>query len=698
MEEKMLKKSGIIFSIILILSLSLFSTSFKKPFTLFELYKLKSVGSITLSPDGNFLAFTVTKYNLKKAEKNSDIYILNLRNSKTKRLTYNKKSDYSPFWAPNSKYLYFLSSRDKDVKLYKINIFGGEAQKVLSFPQGIGNPEFVNNNLLIFTSSVFPECKANIKCNKKLSDKLSKGPVQAHYATSLLYRHWTFYRDWKYTHIIAYNFKDNKFEDLTPGKHDFPPFSLSGDKGYAISPDKNELCVVSNFDKDLSRSTNNDLFLLNLKTKKLKCITCDNKAFDGHPKYSPNGRYIAYLMQKIPGYESDLFRLAIYDKKTGKKRILSKGIDNWIDDFVWSPDSKYIYFKVEEKGHYPIYKVNLKNNKINKILDAKAIREFEITPDGKSFILTRTSVNEPVEIYKYRIGKNLVKLTSFNDEIVKNYDIRPVEEHWVNGVDGANIHVFIIKPHNFDKNKKYPLILNIHGGPQQMWADSFRGDWQIYPGAGYIVAYANPHGSPGYGQKFVEAISGDWGGKVMVDLEKVTDYLSNLPYVDKNRMGAMGWSWGGYAIMWLEGHSDRFKAMVAMMGVYDLRSMHGATEELWFPEWEMKGTPWQNPELYKRFSPSSYVKNFKTPCLVITGERDYRVPYTQSLQFFTDLQSMNVPSALIIFKNDGHWPNYIKSMPVYYNAHLEWFHKYLGGGKPPFKTEDRIRNLIKFKN
>ncbi len=690
------KQNLLIFFLLIVFVFFVDSVQAKKPFTLFELYKLKSIGNLAISHNGDYLAFTLTTYNLKKSNKNSDIYLLNLKTSEIKRLTYNKKSDYSPFWSLDDKSIYFLSTREKEPKIFKINIDGGEAEKIMEFSPGISKPEFINNKLIVFTSSVYPECGANAKCNKKFSDKLSKGPVHAHYATSLLYRHWTFYRDWKYTHIITYNLKTKKFEDLTPGKHDFPPFSLSGDKGFAISPDKNELCVVSNFDKDLSRSTNNDLFLLNLKTKKLKCITCDNKAFDGHPKYSPNGKYIAYLMQKIPGYESDLFRLAIYNRKTGEKRIISKVIDNWIDDFVWSTDSKYIYFKVEEKGHYPLYKVNLKTNKIKKIVDLKALREFEITSDGKSIILTRTSVSEPVEIYRYRIGKKAVKLTSFNDKIVSKYDIRPAEEYWVKGAEGANIHVFIIKPHNFNPTKKYPLILNIHGGPQQMWADSFRGDWQIYPGAGYIVAYANPHGSPGYGQKFVEAISGDWGGKVMEDIEKVTDYLATLPYVDNKRMGAMGWSWGGYAIMWLEGHTDRFKAMVAMMGVYDLRSMHGATEELWFPEWEMKGAPWQNPELYKKFSPSNYVKNFKTPCLVITGERDYRVPYTQSLQFFTDLQSMNVPSALIIFKNDGHWPNYIKSMPVYYNAHLEWFHKYLGGGKAPFSTEKMIRNQIKY--
>ena len=226
-----------------------------------------------------------------------------------------------------------------------------------------------------------------------------------------------------------------------------------------------------------------------------------------------------------------------------------------------------------------------------------------------------------------------------------------------------------------------------------MWADSFRGDWQVYPGAGYVVAFPNPHGSTGYGQRFTEAISKDWDGKVQTDVAAVTDALAALPYVDKDRMGAMGWSWGGYAMMWLEGHTTRFKALAAMMGVYDLPAMHGATEELWFPEWDLGGTPTAHKAAYDRMNPASYAPNFKTPCLVITGERDYRVPYTQSLEFFTDLQERGVPSRLLVFKNDGHWPDNLKSMPVYYNAHLEWFHRFLGGDPAPWSTEDLVRNL-----
>jgi dipeptidyl aminopeptidase/acylaminoacyl peptidase len=263
---------------------------------------------------------------------------------------------------------------------------------------------------------------------------------------------------------------------------------------------------------------------------------------------------------------------------------------------------------------------------------------------------------------------------------------------WVTGAGGAKVEVFIVKPHNFDPSKKYPVILNVHGGPQSQWSDAFRGDWQVYPGAGYVVAFPNPHGSTGYGQDFTSQISGDYGGKVYEDLMKVTDAIEKLPYVDKNRMGAMGWSFGGYMMDYFEGHTDRFKAIASMMGIYDLRSFYGGTEELWFPEWDLKGQPW-NSALYEKWSPSNYVKNFKTPCLVISGERDYRIPYTQSLQFFTALQKMSVPSRLIIYQNAGHWPSWYE-MALYYTAHLEWFNKYLGGEPPPWTSEMFVRNSV----
>jgi dipeptidyl aminopeptidase/acylaminoacyl peptidase len=305
-------------------------------------------------------------------------------------------------------------------------------------------------------------------------------------------------------------------------------------------------------------------------------------------------------------------------------------------------------------------------------------------------------VGEPPELYAAQLkdGKALSPsgLTTFNVAIASEVDFRPAEKIWIKGADGKDIETFIVKPPDFDPAKKYPLILNVHGGPQQQWADSFRGDWQVYPGAGYAVAFANPHGSNGYGQDFTAEISGDFGGKVYEDLMKVTDALAKLPYVDPNRMGAMGWSYGGYMMDWFEGHTDRFKAIASMMGMYDVKAFYGATEELWFPEWDLKGQPW-NSDDYMKFSPMEFVKNFKTPCLVITGERDYRVPYTQSLEFFTALQKMGVPSRLIVYSNAGHWPSWYE-MALYYTAHLEWFQKYLGGTPPPWTSEEFLRNAV----
>ena len=252
------------------------------------------------------------------------------------------------------------------------------------------------------------------------------------------------------------------------------------------------------------------------------------------------------------------------------------------------------------------------------------------------------------------------------------------------------MQVFLVKPHDFDPAKKYPLILNVHGGPQSQWADAYRGDWQVYPGKGYIVAFPNPTGSTGHGQDFLDAISCDWGGRVFQDLTKVADALDQLPYVDTEREGAMGWSYGGYMMMWFEGHTKRFAAIASMMGVYDLRSMWGGTEELWFPEHDLCGVPWNSPE-YERWTPSASMGEFSTPTLVITGEHDFRVPYTQSLQFFTALQRKRVPSRLVVFPKSGHWPGW-KEMAFYYNAHLDWFHRWLGGEPAPWDVLGMARN------
>jgi dipeptidyl aminopeptidase/acylaminoacyl peptidase len=615
-----------------------------------------------------------------------------LKTGAVRQLTFAGKSDTEPRWAPDGRTFSFLSNREEGSQLWSMDVSGGEAHRVTSFGPGVAGPVLLpGGKAVLFQSTVFAEALADGGKNQDMADKLEKGPVQAHLADTLLYRHWTEWRDFQYNHLFL-QAESGKVEALTSGAMDFPGYG----QGFDVSPDGKELCFAANTDPVPARSTNLDLFLLRLEgDRKPVRITGDNPAQDGAPMYSPDGKWIAYKFQKIPKFESDRFRLGVYDRATKGFLNLTEGLDNPVENVQWSADGKALFFTVAEKGRYPLYRAELPSGRLQRVLEGQSIREFVVTPDQKAVVFLRNTVGEPSEIWRCDLKDKAPKrITSFNDELTAEVDLRPAEELWVDGAAGAKVHVFLVKPHDFDPARKYPIILNVHGGPQMMWADTFRGDWQVYPGAGYIVAYPNPHGSTGYGQAFTDAISKDWDGKVMEDIAKVTDALAALPYVDAGRMGAMGWSWGGYAMMWLEGHTTRFKALAAMMGVYDLPAMHGATEELWFPEWDLGGTPTTHKAAYERMNPASHAQAFKTPCLVITGERDYRVPYTQSLEFFTDLQEMGVPSRLLVFKNDGHWPDRLKSMPVYYNAHLEWFHTYLGGAPAPWSTEALVRNQV----
>jgi dipeptidyl aminopeptidase/acylaminoacyl peptidase len=664
----------------------------KKPFAIADLYRLSGIEDPQFSPDGSQIAFVVRESNLAKGTTNNEIYLIRADGSGLRRMTNNPSSDNHPRWSPDGSSLLFVSTRKNGAQAWILPLAGGEPRQLTDFSAGVGDPIWSpDGKQILFTSDVYPECGANDSCNKATANAADTGPLQAYMADGLMYRHWTSWKEGKASHLIEFTIDPKRYTDLTPGRYDAPAFSLGG-TGFTYSPDGKEVCYVSNREKFEAETTNKDLWVVPAGGGTVKNITAANRAYDGDPCYSPDGKSIAFRTQSVPGYEADRFAIALFDRGTGTITRKADDFDNWVVDLQWAPDSKSLYFTAEVQGHVPLYRLDIATGSYKQVIDVKTIDGYSVAPAGNRIAFVRRAIGEPPELWVCGTdGKGLKRLTTFNKAIEDEVDIRPAEELWITSPTGKKIHTFLVKPHNFDPKKKYPLILNVHGGPQSQWADAFRGDWQVYPGSGYIVAFPNPHGSTGYGQDFTAAISKDWGGKVYDDVMAVTDSLARLPYVDADRMGAMGWSYGGYMMMWLEGHTTRFKALAAMMGVYDLKAMHGTTEELWFPEYDLGGLPWESP-LYQRWSPNNFVKDFATPCLVITGERDYRVSYTQSLEFFTDLQRRRVPSRLIVFKNDGHWPSAVKSMPFYYNAHLDWFHTYLGGDPAPYDMTTMLRN------
>ncbi|MBW2733988.1 MAG: S9 family peptidase [Deltaproteobacteria bacterium] len=687
----------------------------RKPFSIEALYKLKRPSDPRFSPDGKTLVFVLTRYDLAAGSDNSDIYAMDADGKNLRRMTRDPASDTSPRWAPDSQSFIFISTRKDGAQLWRMPVAGGEAEQLTRIATGVSSPVLApGGKRVAFVSRVFPEYGADDVKNKAALDAQEKNPIKAHIADDLLHRHWTHYRGGRRSHVLLFDLRTRELIDLTPGDFDSPAFSEQ--PGFAFSPDGKELCFVSNREKNPSArawTTNKDLFVVGVPAPgskrqvsvKPRNLTSANKAYDGDPSYSPDGRFIAFIRYKEPGYESDRSRLALYERKTGTIKVLTESFDYWVLRYVWHAKSHSLIFRAAQKGRFPLFELTLADPDVTpgtaaagkpapsklQRLALPGVRHFDVAQDGR-LAFTFSSVSSPLEVFTAAAdGRDAQRLTHFNREVTERHDVRPVEEMWIPGAAGHKVHTFIVKPHGFRRGRRYPLIINVHGGPQYQWADTFRGDWQVYPGAGYVVAYFNPHGSTGYGQAYTAAISKDYGGKVYADVMKVTDALAKLPYVDGKRIGAMGWSYGGYMMGWLLGHTTRFRAIASMMGIYDLTSFYGSTEELWFPEWDLGGMPWTQKDAYAKWSPSSYAKHFRTPTLVITGEKDYRVPYTQSLQLFTALRRQNVPARLIVLSNDGHWPDVAKSMPLYYAAHLDWFHHYLGGAPSPYDIHEMVR-------
>ena len=643
---------------------------------------IKRVTDPQVSPDGKLIAFVATVMDREANRGNSDIWVVPAEGGEARLLASSPKADFSPRWSPDGRSLAFLSARGGSSQIWMIGLSGGEARPVTNLSTGVS--AFIwspRGKHFAFTSSVFPDCPDD-ESNKKKMDEQEANPVKARLYNQLLYRHWDKWWDGTRSHLFLVPVSGGKSLDLTPGDYDMPPIALGSNRDFAFSPDGSEIALVRNTDPEfkLGLGTNNDIFVRPVSGGEIVRIT-SSKANDNQPAYSPDGRFIAYHAMARPGFEADKYGLIIYDRSAKTVQNLSASLDYSVQEVLWAPDSSAVYFNAEEKGRMAVFRATLADKKAIKILEGHYVNALSITPDGKRLIFLKQAVDYPADVWSSDLASGkLTRLTDMNRELLSRLDLPPAEELWFEGGGKDKIHGFLLKPPFFDPKKKYPLVLLIHGGPQGAWSDNFHYRWnaQMFASPGYVVAMINFHGSTGYGQAFTDSISGDWGGKPYEDIITGLGYLHGCyPFIDLSRNAAAGASYGGYMIDWIEGHTDVFKCLVAHSGVFDLRSMYGATEELWFPEWEYRGTPWTSPEQYQKWSPSSYVKNFKTPCLVIHSANDLRVPLEQGLQFFTSLQRMNVPSKFLYFPDETHFINKPRNAELWWKTVLDWLASYL---------------------
>ena len=662
------------FVLILLTSGALFAQ--RQTFDVQMMLGLSRVSEPALSPNGKQVAFTVQTVDVDKNIKPTQIYVVPVSGGSPVQLTRDGNDNERPRWSPSSELIYFISDRSGSAQIWVMDNAGGHARQITHLSTEAGgllvSPD---GKKLVFESSVYPECGADDRCNKDKIDAEAKNKVKARIYTSLLYRHWTAYETKRRQHLLVVDADGSNAKDLTPGPHDVPPFSLGGPDDYTISPDSLEVAFTMNADSDAATSTNSDIYTVPIGGGEIRKITIGLGA-DNAPLYSPDGKMLAFRSQERAGYESDRWRLMVLDRATGKTTNLSESLDRWVESMTWLPDSERLVFTSEDRGSTGLQMVSATGGGARIIIPGKiTLDDVQFTPDGETMIYTQQSGSKPVEIFKATAGSGTgIALTHFNDLALQNSTVRPLEEMWVDG-----IQTFIVKPPDFSPVKKYPVLFLIHGGPQGAWGETWSYRWnpQVLASAGYLVVMPNPRGSTGYGQKFIDDINGDWGGKVYDDIMAVVDHVEKLPYVDADRMAAAGGSFGGYMIDWILGHTTRFKALISHSGVYDLRSMAGETEELWFPKWEFNGMPWDNPELYAKWSPSFFANGFKTPTLVMHGELDYRVPVGQGMQLFTALQLQKVPSKIVLFPDEGHWISKPQNSVLWYGQFLEWVGEWL---------------------
>jgi dipeptidyl aminopeptidase/acylaminoacyl peptidase len=635
-----------------------------------------------VSPDGNWIAFVLRETDLQANKGRTDLWLVRTDGTGMRRLTSHPEADSNPRWAADGKSIYFTSNRSGSSQIWRISIDGGEAEQVTKQPLDVGNlivsPD---GRSLAFTMEVFPDCNASQ--TKQRQEQIGNTKASGRIYERIFVRHWDTYKDGRRSHLFIVPIVGGEAVDVMRGMDtDTPSRPFGGPEEITFTPDgKGIVFTARDVGREEAWSTDFDLYLAPVDgSGPPRCLTEQNQAWDTNPVFSPDGKTLAYLAMTRPGYESDRFRIVLQPWPDGKPRVLTENWDRSPSDFCWAPDGNTIFAAAANLGQKSLYAIDVKAGKARTLVKHGDMGSPRVA--GDKVIFSLCSLQSPVELYSTGPdGTDLKKITNINTDKLAAMRMGEYEQFTFKGWTDEIVYCYIVKPVDFDPDKKYPVAFLIHGGPQGSFGNTFHYRWnpQVYAGAGYAVVMVDFHGSTGYGQAFCDSIRGDWGGKPLEDLQKgLAAALERYPWMDGERVAALGASFGGYMINWIAGNwPERFRCLVNHDGNLDERFAYFDTDELWFPEWDHIGTPWQNPDSYEEHNPANFVKSWKTPMLVIHGGLDFRVPETQGLATFNVLQRLGVPSKLLYFPDENHWVQKPANSILWHETVLSWLDQWL---------------------